>query len=331
MAVIHPIALALYESSRPVIDPLVMLSTDGDGTGLITSQPIGLQCGDVPNSVCRARFAEGTEVLFTATIGEKSTFDGWSDDCGPQSWRGFRWAIGVLDDWVSDPLLSDELVLASAKPFDNNPLQCRARITATTRINASFGVQPDEVEVKWVKMPDETPDESKVASSDLTISLPDPSFTPENIIVPEILPDEMELDEPEPEPEPEPEIAQVEPPQPKPQQQPQQAPKKQPVEAPKMKSVEVPDENEVEKAPDDAAFLSDKNRDVSEQTIAKQTNLERQQKGDRNFSEESQVKSEDIGAKEDEIAELENTEPSDIEPQQTTRASTAAPTRSPKA
>jgi TonB family protein len=317
LALIHPIALALFEASRPVIDPLVMLSVDGEGTGLITTEPIGLHCGDTPSSVCRARYAEGTEVVFTATIGEKSTFDGWSEDCGPQSWRGFRWAVDVLGEWVSDPELSDELVISSARRISDNPLQCRARISSTTRIAATFGLQPEEVDVEWVKLPDDETSDSKVASSDLTISLPDPSFVPENIIEPEILPDEMELDEAEPEPEPEPEIAQVEPPQPQPQQQPQPQPQKQPVEAPKLKSVEVADENEVEKAPDDAAFLSDKNRDVAEQTVAEQTNLEREQKGDKAFSEESNIKSSDIGAKEDEIAELEDTEPSDIEPQRT--------------
>jgi TonB family protein len=306
--VVHPLMLAIYEVSRPHLDPLMTLEVSGEGKGQITSEPIGIHCGET----CRARFAEGSEVVLTAVMGEKSTFEGFSDDCGPQSWRGFRWLDRVLGESIRDPDTADLLVIATATPLPENPLECRVNIGDTARISASFGVQPEELEVAWVEMPDEPQRPDRASSPAMRITLPDASFEPENIIEPEPLPDEMELDEPEPEPE----IAQLEPPPPQvPQQQPPpQAAKPQPkAQPPQMKSVEVPDENEVETAPDDATFLSDKNRDVSEESVAKQTNLERQTEGESNVSEESDIKSEEIGAKEDEIAELEDTEPSDLE------------------
>ena len=305
----HLAALGIYEATRPVIHPLVMIEVVGEGSGLVTSLPVGAHCG----VQCQAQFPEGTELTLTATVGENATFEGWSDDCGPQSWRGFRWVLDVAGDDL-DPLFADELTIAGARPASENPLECKLRVSGKRMtVAASFGIQPDEVEVKWVTLPDEPLEPAKVAAAQpMTVSLPDPSFEAENIIEPEMLPDEMEMEEiaqAEPiVPEPPPPVPPVTPPPP------EKAPA-QPkvVNAPKMKSVEVPDENEVEEAPDDATFLSDKNRDVAEETHADQTNLERANEGDRNFSEESDVKSDDIGAKEDEIAELEDTEASDLD------------------
>ncbi len=81
-----------------------------------------------------------------------------------------------------------------------------------------------------------------------------------------------------------------------------------------LRSVEVPDENEVEKAPEDATHLSDKNRDVAEETHAEDTNLEREQAGaEVQASTESEVQSEEVGGEEQVIAELEETEPTTLE------------------
>ncbi len=306
----HGAALFVYAATRPEVKPTVMIEIAGDGAGLVTSLPAGIHCG----GQCNQSFPVGTELVLTATVADGATFEGWSDNCGGQSWRAFQWAYDFLGDSI-DPLLADDLAIAGERRAPDDPLSCKIRVGNTTRIRvaASFGIQPDEVDVEWVRLPEDEPEDKKIAAaSSMTVDLPDPSFEATNIIEPEPLPDEMDIEELEPEvavvPEPPPPVV------PPPQQQQQKAPA-QPkmVEAPKLKSVEVPDENEVEEAPDDAAFLSDKNRDVAEQTHADQTNLERANEGDKKFSEESNVKSDEIGSKEDEIAELEDSEASDLD------------------
>ncbi len=49
----------------------------GNGTGTITSEPIGIDCGDA----CQQSFADGMEVTLTAAPGDESEFAGWSGDC----------------------------------------------------------------------------------------------------------------------------------------------------------------------------------------------------------------------------------------------------------
>ncbi|MGA2745064.1 MAG: alkaline phosphatase family protein, partial [Candidatus Sulfotelmatobacter sp.] len=46
----------------------------GTGTGTITSNPAGINCGPT----CNASFASGTQVILTETAGANSTFAGWS-------------------------------------------------------------------------------------------------------------------------------------------------------------------------------------------------------------------------------------------------------------
>ena len=49
----------------------------GNGSGVVTSDPEGIFCGDL----CTAVYAEGTVVTLTATAGDGSGFAGWSDAC----------------------------------------------------------------------------------------------------------------------------------------------------------------------------------------------------------------------------------------------------------
>ena len=74
-----------------------------------------------------------------------------------------------------------------------------------------------------------------------------------------------------------------------------------------MTMVEVPDdEHVVDKAPDDATHLSDKNRDVAEETRATETNLDKEQKGKVRASAKSDDRtSPDVGTPDDKIAHLE--------------------------
>jgi RHS repeat-associated protein len=55
------------------------VSLAGDGSGTVTSDPVGIDCG----TTCQAYFVDGVEVELTATPGHASLFAGWSgdDDC----------------------------------------------------------------------------------------------------------------------------------------------------------------------------------------------------------------------------------------------------------
>ena len=76
-----------------------------------------------------------------------------------------------------------------------------------------------------------------------------------------------------------------------------------------MTMVEVKDKNLVEKAPDDAKFLSDKNRDTAEETRAQKTNLDKESEGKAEASKESDDKtSAEVGGPDDKIRQLEETE-----------------------
>jgi hypothetical protein len=76
-----------------------------------------------------------------------------------------------------------------------------------------------------------------------------------------------------------------------------------------MVMVEVKDDEHVkDKAPDDAKQLSDKNRDVAEETRANKTNLDKESEGKAEASKESDdTKSAEIGGPDDKIRQLEET------------------------
>src|SRR5690606_36122032 len=105
-----------------------------------------------------------------------------------------------------------------------------------------------------------------------------------------------------------PQIKQLPPPPPPPEEKkPPPPPPKQP--PPNMTMVEVPDKNEVDKAPEDAEYLSDKNRDVAEETRATKTNLDKESEGTAEASRESDdTTSPEIGGPDDRIRQLEETE-----------------------
>ena len=53
------------------------IQKSGAGTGTITSDPSGIDCG----STCNNTFSSGASIILTATPGYKSTFAGWTSGC----------------------------------------------------------------------------------------------------------------------------------------------------------------------------------------------------------------------------------------------------------
>ncbi len=53
------------------------IQKSGAGTGTITSDPLGINCG----STCNNTFSSGASIVLTATPGYKSTFAGWTSGC----------------------------------------------------------------------------------------------------------------------------------------------------------------------------------------------------------------------------------------------------------
>jgi len=223
---------------------------------------------------CVVGFEPGTTIRLTAVLQDGSTFEGWSKECATDP------------EW---------------------PLDCTLVLNESTHVTSSFGLVPEEVNVAWATAPD---DKNKPAANPvLDIRLPDPEEEAEHLADNLIPLDEL-LVEPAP-----PDIPLPQPlPQPPPETQPpQEKPKEVAQKMPQMKAVEVPDENEVEQAPDDAEFLSDKNRDVLEQSRAEDTNLEKQQDGEQAFSEQSDIQSDEIGAEEDDIAQMDDVDPTSLD------------------
>jgi len=64
----------------PAQDPLTV-KRSGDGAGIVTSTPVGIDCG----TVCSREFILGTRVTLKAEPDSTSRFAGWSAPCGAQS------------------------------------------------------------------------------------------------------------------------------------------------------------------------------------------------------------------------------------------------------
>jgi len=58
--------------------PVLTVSKLGNGTGTVTSSPVGINCG----TDCNEPYAQGTSVTLTATPDSDSTFGGWTGACG---------------------------------------------------------------------------------------------------------------------------------------------------------------------------------------------------------------------------------------------------------
>ena len=68
---------ALFALAQPPSPKTLTVSKAGGGTGTVTSNPAGINCGPT----CAHSFEHGTSVTLTATAGTGATFTGWSGAC----------------------------------------------------------------------------------------------------------------------------------------------------------------------------------------------------------------------------------------------------------
>ncbi|MGE0550901.1 MAG: energy transducer TonB [Kofleriaceae bacterium] len=195
----------------------------------------------------------------------------------------------ALVPYLGDPLAAciDRDLLAGGDVLD-----CSVSIIADTQIAVEFGVPPDVIETVFNNEPTDQlePDKPKPP--------PPPPIDAEKLETPAV------AIAPPPPPPPPPTLK---PPPPPPPEQDKPKPVQPP--PPNMVMVEVKDDKSVvDKAPDDATKLSDKNRDVAEETRATETNLERESEGKVAASRESDINSTEVGGPDDKIRQLEQTE-----------------------
>jgi TonB family protein len=294
-------AVAGYHLTRPPEPTVLVVRLGGEGSGqvLVTqdgrSAPL-LRCA---SASCRIEVEPGTALRLIALPGADATFEGWQQIPGRPPVALQPWLGDPLAACLSDRLSSAELV---ARSLAGDALQCALTVDRTVRVEAVFGVQPTEAEIAFADLdaidgvelpalrpPREEIDAEKLDEAALEVAVVPP---PPDQAVPPPPPPPPEEARPE-------EKTEKEPPPPIPQD---------------MRMVEVPDKNEVEDEPDDATHLSDKNRDVAEETAATETNLEKEAEGEAKASVESpDTTSPEVGGPEDDIAQLEISEATSTE------------------
>ncbi|HVV86114.1 MAG TPA: cell envelope integrity protein TolA [Kofleriaceae bacterium] len=180
--------------------------------------------------------------------------------------------------------------------YAEDELACELMAFTDRNVDLVFGKAPDTVEVAWL----------------------DDAIRPPELTPPQLPKKKDKIDAEKLEEEKEVQVALVKAPPPPPQILPPPPPPPPPPPTPpppqqmpeNMRAVEVDDdEHVVDKAPDDATMISDKNRDVTEQTRATDTNLDKESKGKVAASAKSDdTTSPDVGGPDDKIAHLEEAE-----------------------
>jgi outer membrane biosynthesis protein TonB len=240
---------------------------------------------------CRIELPPGTQVKLSAVLGEGATFAGYHQF----PMRTPPELVGIL----GDPLASCSAKDAVTAATEGNVFDCSVAITADTDVAAEFGLQPKEVDValQTPKVPD-------------MIRPPAPRPPPKPIDAEKLEDKPLQVAiAPPPKVPPPP---QIQPPKPPEEKKPAAPPQPPP---PNMVMVEVKDDKHVvDKSPDDAKQLSDKNRDVAEETRATQTNLDKESEGKEVASREHDDKtSPDIGGPDDKIRQLEEAKPTTLD------------------
>lgn len=243
-------------------------------------------------SKCDLDVPEGTRLQLTAVLGKGATFGGYH-----------QLPMRTPDELV--PYLGDPLANCMGEGGEGDitavadVMKCAFTVKASTELAVEFGLIPEQQELAML-----SDDKLEQALEKLPPTPPAPidaEKLEEQPLEVAIAPPPKELKPPELKPPP--------PPPPPPDQQPQPKPQPPP---PNMVMVEVKDDKNVkDKAPDDATKLSDKNRDVAEETRANETNLEKESEGQQVASRESDDRtSKEIGGPDDKIRQMEETEKS---------------------
>jgi TonB family protein len=290
--------LATYYVTRPAPVPVLTVRLVGEGEGVVHVTGFagwkGSKLCTTADASCRIEIPLGTAIRLSTELGEDATFGGYHQ----LPMRTPRELISILGDPLARCSGGDAVSAAEA----GDVRECAFTIEADTEIAVDLGLQPKEIEVAFEK--DSTNLDSLIQPLvPLAPSPPPPPIEAEKLDRPlEVAlaapPKPPQLKPPQPIPPPPPPQEQK-PPPPKPVQPP-----------PNMVMVEVPDKKEADKAPDDAKHLSDKNRDVAEETHATQTNLDRESEGRAVASREhDDTTSKEIGGPDDKIRQLEETKP----------------------
>jgi outer membrane biosynthesis protein TonB len=237
---------------------------------------------------CAVELAPGTQVKLTAVLGDGATFAGYRQF----PIRTPKPLVGLLGDPLAACNADDAVTAATT----GNVFDCAITVTADTDVSAEFGLQPKEVDVAL-----ETPP----AIEDVVKPLSKQAPPPPPIDAEKLEEKAMQVALKPPPKAPEIKPPEIKPPPPPEQKKPDQPP---PPPPPNMTSVEVKDDKHVvDKAPDDAKQLSDKNRDVDEETRAKETNLRKESEGEAVASRESDDHtSAEVGGPDDKIRQLED-------------------------
>ena len=292
-------ALLGYSITRPEPLPVLTIELAGEGNGTVLITRVGesvplMRCS---NDVCSVAVPRGAALQLVAIADAGATFGGYY----PELMRTPLALQPLLGDPLANCTVPGGRAVNDANGVDaaisqvvdiRDPNNCQVTIIANARITVDFGEVPREVEVALL---DPQPEMAKLNP---VAALPPPK-KPAKELTKDLLPP------------PPVEVALLPPPQPDlvppPPQEKPKAIEKMPTN---MTMVEVPDKNEVKEAPDDATHLSDKNRNVEEETHAKDTNLDKQLDGTQVASKQStDTTSPDIGGPDDKIAQIEETEP----------------------
>ncbi len=320
-------AVVTYAVTRPTPQPHLRIRLAGDGDGQVHVAKVGdaaplLRCSNVETTLqdlgyvdantdpavyevvrtivykvrdrskskskCDIDMPLGTRVRLTAVLGKQSTFGGYHQ----VPMRTPEELVAYLGDPLATCTGGDAMAAAEA----GNVLDCSFTIQADTELAVDFGRVPDEVNVaietpkieNMIKplqpvVPPKPIDAEKLDEKPLEVAIAPP---PKVLTPPPVIP---------PPPPPPTEQKKTPPPQPPP---------------PNMVMVEVKDDKNVkDKAPDDAKALSDKNRDVAEETRAKETNLDKESEGTTVASKESNDHtSKEVGGPDDKIRQMEDTD-----------------------
>ncbi len=231
---------------------------------------------------CTIRVQPGTKLTMSAIVGDGSIFGGF---------RQYPMRTpAALVPYLGDPLAACNAGDAVTAAQAGHLFDCSFEVKADTDITAEFTKKPEQVQVAFTD-----------TQLDKLIK---PLTTPPKPIDAEKLEDKPVVAvAPPPKQLPPPKIEAPKPPD----EQKKQPPPMQP--PPQMVAVEVKDDKNVKKdPPPDTKFLSDKNRDVAEETRATKTNLDKESEGKSDASKESDDHtSAEIGGPDDKIRQLEDT------------------------